>query len=357
MDSTPQCLTKVDTNLQELLSLNDSDDDFPSVILSNYQNINYYGVITIGTPPQEFKVIFDTGSANLWIPSKKCNLTACLIHNQYNSTASNTYIAKNALIQIKYFNSIIDGLISTDIVNVAGFNVQNQTFAELTNMSNEELFLPAPFDGILGLAYSYISDNNIIPVFDNMVNQNLVSSHIFSFYLNRDPSAELDGEFILGGSDPAHYDGNFTYVPVTHKGFWQFTMDKIEVNNISLCQSSCQAIADTGMGETYGPTSDVKTINELIGTTNIDGMERVNCSRIPELPTIRFILGGKAFNLTGKDYIIQFPDEGNTSCRSSFLGYDFKEFNWELGVAFIGIVFTSSLISKTIEWDLLWQNK
>ncbi|KMQ91406.1 lysosomal aspartic protease, partial [Lasius niger] len=171
-DSVRKALKKVGTDLQQidLCKVNASSEP-----LINYLDVEYYGVISIGTPPQIFNVIFDTGSSNLWVPSAKCSSSnfACLLHNKYDSTKSSTYKSNGAQFAIQYGTDNLTGFLSTDVVNVAGLNVQSQTFGEVINESGLALIF-AKFDGILGLGYPSISVDGVTPVFNNMVQQGLV---------------------------------------------------------------------------------------------------------------------------------------------------------------------------------------
>uniref|UniRef100_T1I886 Peptidase A1 domain-containing protein n=2 Tax=Rhodnius prolixus TaxID=13249 RepID=T1I886_RHOPR len=83
--------------------------------IKNNLNAAYYGEISLGTPPQYFSVIFDTGSSNLWVPSSSCYLSlACWNHQYYKRSQSSTYRKDGRHIKISYGTGEVKGFLSTD---------------------------------------------------------------------------------------------------------------------------------------------------------------------------------------------------------------------------------------------------
>jgi cathepsin D len=294
-----------------------------NVQLTDFEDAQYYGPITIGTPGQPFKVVFDTGSSNLWVPSSKCSIfnLACDLHNKYNSAKSSTYVANGTSFDIQYGSGgAIKGFLSQDVVSVGGLNVQNQVFAEITSESGLS-WITAKFDGILGLAFQSISVDGVVPVWYNMVAQNLVTQPIFGVWLSSNPQSQNGGELTLGGVDSTRYTGNFHYANLTSKTYWEFGLDNFYLggSNLGWCSGGCKAICDTGTSLIVGPSTDMNALNQKLGATVTNG-EGIfsSCSVLSSLPDVTIQVAGMNFTLTPQQYVLQVAGE----CISGFAGLD-----------------------------------
>lgn len=257
-------------NRAEQLGLLQSSNGGEDIPILNFLDAQYYGQIGLGSPPQEFMVVFDTGSSNLWVPSSQCSWfsIACDLHHKYHATSSATYQKNNTKFAIQYGSGSLSGFLSTDILTFGTLEVQQQTFAEATKEPGLA-FVAAKFDGILGLGFPEIAVTGAVPPFNNMLAQGLVKEPVFSFWLNRNVEGKQGGELTLGGVDPDHYKGEHVWAPVTRRGYWQIAMDSVKVPGASSCEGGCKAIADSGTSLLVGPSDEVAAINLAIGAEGV----------------------------------------------------------------------------------------
>ncbi|EMR08786.1 hypothetical protein PNEG_02956 [Pneumocystis murina B123] len=308
--------SKIDTS--HIVDKEKPRDDLHEVSLTNFFNAQYYTQIKLGTPPQTFKVVLDTGSSNLWVPSSKCTSIACLLHKRYDSSLSSTYLANGTEFQIRYGSGSLSGFISQDVLHIGDLIVHSQDFGEAISEPGLS-FAFGRFDGILGLAYSSISVNNVVPPFYNMINQKLIPEPIFSFWLGTIEKDIEGGECVFGGIDPNHFDGNITYIPIRRKAYWEVNLDAFFFGKDMIELSNTGIILDTGTSLIVMPSDVSELLNNAIGATKLwTGEYIIDCNKTSTLPDIVFRLDGHDFSLSSHDYILKVQG----MCLSTFIGMD-----------------------------------
>ncbi|NXA06870.1 PEPC protein, partial [Sapayoa aenigma] len=145
---------------------------------------SYFGEITIGTPPQKFLVLFDTGSSNLWVPSTDCKSPACFNHAKFKPSESNTFTPSNQSHTISYGSGTVTVVLSYDTLRIQNITVTNQEFG-LSEDEPTQPFYFADFDGILGMAYPSLAAGGMSTVLQGMLQQDQLAQPIFSFYFSR----------------------------------------------------------------------------------------------------------------------------------------------------------------------------
>lgn len=323
-----------------------------SSILNDYFDLQYYGWLQIGTPPQKFKVVFDTGSSDLWVPSVKSKRSLFFAgkHSYYDSSKSKTHQGNGSTFSIRYGSGKVDLLLSQDVVMLGGKRVEKQLFGE-SLVEPSRVFPAVQFDGIVGLGFSNISSVfGFQPIFDNMVRQSLVPKAMFSMYISggkKDQSA-----IIFGGTDKSRFTGKMSYVSLSKPGYWQFDLPAIYVGSKKLF-ANCQGMADTGTSLIVGPAQDVGKINTMLGAKHLDGGEYVfDCKQNKShLPSVTFHIGHKKYVMEPKDYILEakfFPLKPPL-CMSGFMAMDLPRPIgpiWILGDVFLRHLYTEFDMDK-----------
>lgn len=180
-----------------------------SVVLTNIDNIYYYGDVYLGTPPKIFRINFDTGSSDFWVISSKCQTPKCKNHHQYDQKKSKTFHRQNKKLQIVYGDgSYVEGTACSDILTLDGVKIAQVGFAQvdvLEGMDNEQN------DGIMGLGYKSLSTMGFDTPIDKAFAQKRIPSKVVGFWMSKNSSGSEDGIMTIGGIDKTRYTGKIRF--------------------------------------------------------------------------------------------------------------------------------------------------
>ncbi|KAH1171983.1 hypothetical protein KIL84_007601 [Mauremys mutica] len=302
-----------------------------------YMDASYYGEISIGTPPQNFLVLFDTGSSNLWVPSTYCQSQACSNHARFNPSQSSTYSSNGQTFSLQYGSGSLTGFFGYDTMTLQNIAVTNQEFGLSENEPGTN-FIYAQFDGILGMAYPSLAVGGATTALQGMLQENLLSQPIFSFYLSSQPSSQYGGEVVFGGVDSSLYSGQIYWAPVTQELYWQIGIDEFAIGGQATgwCSQGCQAIVDTGTSLLTVPQQLMSTFLQDVGAQeNEYGEYVVDCSSVQSLPTISFTINGVSFPLPPSAYILSNNGYCSVGVEPTYLPSQNGQPLWILGDVFL----------------------
>jgi len=343
--------------------------DVPEI---DFDDVIYVADITIGTPPQMFSVVMDTGSANLWVPGKECgqggggacgkqcqgflcqylcdksccnsaesafmyksnrpapSSNPCTGKHQFDGSTSSTYQKNGQSFEIQYGTGSCSGYIATDKVCLGDLCVNNG-FGVATNLA--AFFADQPMDGILGLAFQDLAVDKVKPPIQTMIDNHLLANPWFTVWMTETHAEnETGGEITIGNLDKKHCSPNVDWVPLSSATYYQVTLEGVRVGSNSAQEEElvimpkssqgAQAISDTGTSLIAGPAKDIQQIAEKLGG-KLDKEQQVYivpCETAKNLPPVIFTLNGKDYPISAKNYV-DVLSEDDPRCFIGFQGF------------------------------------
>jgi len=281
----------------------------------------YFGDISIGTPPQKFSVVYDTGSGNLLVPGTECSDAACTSHARFAQEKSSTVKELNCdgskvnghstdELTITFGTGHMTGRCMQDNICIGDLCSQGN-FVSSTEESASP-FAAFTFDGVLGLGLDSMAQSPDFSLVSRMSRDELLAEPVFSVFLS--DSNREDSEVTFGQVKKEHMGSELFWVPVTRStGYWEVQIDDIAMDGkmMELCQD-CHVAVDTGTSQLAGPSDIIGKLQDQLDV-------KTDCSNYGELPKLGFVIGQHILNLDPKDYI---DKSGSSSCQVSLMELD-----------------------------------
>jgi hypothetical protein len=191
------------------------------VPMKNYLNTQYIGEISVGTPPRNYAVVFDTGSANFWVYGTKCPASANC-NSVYSPEVSNTSyvperccrgspcVIENDVVSlctwtVEYGGGGIRANVMGDEVVIGNIPLSAQEFGQAYQMWGD--FGDA--QGIVGLAFpELLSDSHTTPLLDAMLQSGSIKTAEFAVYMS---NVEPGFKAAHAPSSAASYDSEISF--------------------------------------------------------------------------------------------------------------------------------------------------
>mmetsp|Transcript_39557 Transcript_39557/g.86398 ORF Transcript_39557/g.86398 Transcript_39557/m.86398 type:complete len:426 (+) Transcript_39557:65-1342(+) len=291
------------------------------------QASEYYGQVYVGSPPQSFSVVFDTGSGNLLLPSSECSDPACQGHTRYNSDASSTAVqiayadqptvpmdadGTRDIVTITFGTGEMSGVYVSDKVCLGDQHFCCEASFVAATKESDEPFSIVPFDGILGLSLPQMAEGPSFAMMDQLAASGSLKENLFGVFFGNDGE---ESDITFGGISEDRMDTELFWVPVTQPGYWQVQMEDVAIANErqGFCKGEhrCQVAVDTGTSLLAGPSEMVLALEESLAVKS-------DCSNLADLPDLGFIIADHALNLSPQDYVTR----SSTGCSLGLMSLD-----------------------------------
>lgn len=309
----------------------------------------YIATVQIGTPPTDYLILMDSGSADFWVGSENCQSEGgggCGNHTFLGSQSSSTFVDNNQPFNVTYGSGEVSGDIVTDNVAIAGLQLNTHTFGVANTESVQFSSDATPFDGLMGLAQSTLSEQGVDTPVESLSKAGLIPATITSFKLGRVADADNDGEVTFGSLDTSKFDQNslVTFDNVNQEGFWEGAMDAVTVGGQDLGLKGRTAILDTGTTLIIAPDADAQAVHAAIPGAQSDGQGGFTIPCTTSTP-VALSFGGTSFAIDPRDLLFSpvDPNDPTGDCVSGISsGQIGAATEWLVGDVFLKNVYFST---------------